>query len=250
MPNHVRNIIKMQGITERDLFTEVDGVRCFDFNKVLRMPESLNMISGTETNMAIVYFMTKRLERKIDTIPKELKDLIKSPLWSPKGSDWWIGEVINRLLEWEKRHTSEDKNRLYDKGRQYVDNYFRYGSTTWYDWCCRNWGTKWNAYDCEQIDENTIKFSTAWSRPEPIMKLLALMYPDARIEHWWADENTGYNTGHAIYEHMDVDGGENANGSNEAYETYVFCWGKSNCIYKDENGNWQHRDCVSCTGCD
>lgn len=250
MPNHVRNIIKMQGITELDLFTEVDGVRCFDFNKVLRMPESLDVTCGTETDMAIVYFMTKRLEWEIGTIPNEQKALIKGSLHGLSKSDWWISEIISRLLEWEKGHTSKDKNEMYDKGRQYMENYLRYGSATWYDWCCENWGTKWNAYDCEQIDENTIKFSTAWSRPEPIMKLLAVMYPDARIEHWWADEDTGHNTGHVVYEHMGVDGGENANESNEAYEAYVFCWGESNCIYKDENGNWQHHDCDSCTGCD
>ena len=48
----------------------------------------------------------------------------------------------------------------------------------WYDWCCENWGTKWNACDVVFNDysiDNDHKpsidysFQTAWSPPETIM---------------------------------------------------------------------------------
>ena len=35
-----------------------------------------------------------------------------------------------------------------------------------YDYCSwarENWGTKWNAYHDDVIDDNTIKFETAWN---------------------------------------------------------------------------------------
>ena len=41
MPNHVRNIVKMEGIADLPYFTEVDGHRCFDFNKLVAMPKDL-----------------------------------------------------------------------------------------------------------------------------------------------------------------------------------------------------------------
>ena len=54
-------------------------------------------------------------------------------------------------------------------------------SPNWYDWNCSNWGTKWNAYECEiLIDCNgkhndilEIKFTTAWCPPEAWVKRLA-----------------------------------------------------------------------------
>lgn len=38
--------------------------------------------------------------------------------------------------------------------------------------------------------------------------------------------------------------------SNEAYETYMECWGESECLYKDDEGLWQKRSCEECHGCD
>lgn len=43
----------------------------------------------------------------------------------------------------------------------------------WYDWCIKNWGTKWNAYGQDMHYENivqednklTLTFQTAWSPP-------------------------------------------------------------------------------------
>lgn len=49
----------------------------------------------------------------------------------------------------------------------------------WYSWCCDNWGTKWNAYDCEILqdvdvydDVLEIKFTTAWGCPEAWIRKL------------------------------------------------------------------------------
>ena len=77
------------------------------------------------------------------------------------------------------------------------------------------------------------------------------MYPKAEIEHWWADEDMGCNTGYTKY-----NGGEAAiishydKHTNEAYDTYVHCWGDSPCLYKDEDSIWHHHDCDECHGCD
>ena len=53
-----------------------------------------------------------------------------------------------------------------------------YGTASWYDWCCDNWGTKWDIcqpWDTDDIyhaDDGTgtyvFKFDTAWSPPIPV----------------------------------------------------------------------------------
>lgn len=62
-----------------------------------------------------------------------------------------------------------------------------------YEWNCENWGTKWNAYECEILmdcngkhnDILEIKFTTAWCPPEAWVKRLAKKLfeydPDANI---------------------------------------------------------------------
>ena len=70
-----------------------------------------------------------------------------------------------------------------------------YGKNNWYDWNCENWGTKWNAYDNEQKENeiyNVIIFETAWSCPKPIIEELAKKYD---FMYYYADEDIGYNCG-------------------------------------------------------
>lgn len=70
----------------------------------------------------------------------------------------------------------------------------------WYEWCCDNWGTKWNSYE-PSVDEDgsdgkwIVWFDTAWSAPTPVIDALAMKYPGIRIDHRWADEDIGYNCG-------------------------------------------------------
>jgi len=63
-----------------------------------------------------------------------------------------------------------------------------------YDWCVRNWGTKWNACDRMMLRDDTkgkirtvgIGFSTAWAPPEPIIRELAQIYSmmNFQLKYW------------------------------------------------------------------
>lgn len=53
----------------------------------------------------------------------------------------------------------------------------------WYNWCCNNWGTKWNAVDTyisysDKDQVGTIQFDTAWDEPEPVLISLSKKFPD------------------------------------------------------------------------
>lgn len=82
---------------------------------------------------------------------------------------------------------------------------------------------------------------------------LSNMYPDAEIETWYASEEIGYEDGYRIFKNGAIIKGNIDKDmppmSQEAYETYVKCWGVSNCLYKDTDGHWKKHDCENCNGC-
>ena len=96
----------------------------------------------------------------------------------------------------------------------------------WYSWrsSADNWNTKWNAYGYKELPpyqpgSNEICFLTAWNRPEPVIRKLSAMFPDARLIHQWADEDIGQNVGEALYENgFCLEECEPIFGSNEAIE--------------------------------
>ncbi len=67
-----------------------------------------------------------------------------------------------------------------------------YGKNNWYDWSIRNWGTKWNAYEFNKIDDYSFEFQTAWNHPEPIIYEIFNQYK-CEMEVEYADEDMGYN---------------------------------------------------------
>lgn len=231
MPNHIANVIKMKGIKNLPLFSKAEkGTEYFDFNKLIPMPESLNIASGSLEDVAIEAVMRKLSHELYSFLKKDYR------------------KMTDEEFSWRSHGKSEDE--LAKIGLQYISNKVLYGATTWYDWCIANWGTKWNAYGFEFRDDDTIKFETAWSCPEPVLQKLAEMYPNIIIEHWWADEDCGSNSGYKTYGNGEVNGDYDTQCSSDAYEHYVFCWGKSKCIYQDENGNYCRYDCETCHGCD
>lgn len=253
MPNHVANVIKMEGIKNLPLFSvDDDGKQYFDFSKLIPMPESLNVESGSSTNESIVYFLAEKCTIPIGCLEDGKKEMLKKVVDNMfcQGELAWAKELFQRVMQRMYGETEYRKNKLYENGKTYISNYQNYGYTTWYDWCCNNWGTKWNAYSFELWNDDTIKFDTAWSCPEPVIQKLAEMYPKAIIEHWWADEGCGSNSGYKTYENGEVNGDYDDSGSSSAYEHYNYCWGGSKCIYQDDDGNYCKHDCETCHGCD
>lgn len=51
----------------------------------------------------------------------------------------------------------------------------------WYKWRRENWDTNHNACDFEYVDENTIRFDTAWRVPIPVIEKISKQFPDEDI---------------------------------------------------------------------
>jgi hypothetical protein len=73
-------------------------------------------------------------------------------------------------------------------------NLCKYGYASWYDWSRANWGTKWNAY-CQNFLDNTFIFETAWNGISDLIQRLSEKFPEIEINYKYSDEDTGYNTG-------------------------------------------------------
>lgn len=107
----------------------------------------------------------------------------------------------------------------------------KYGENNWYDWNCNNWGTKWNSYSCQVLDNNIVEFKTAWSAPYPVIEALSSQYPELKIIHEYADEDMGYNCGIVIFT-KDGEETELLSGSKEGMELAMKLW------YREDEYKW------------
>lgn len=290
MPNYVQNEITFRGNGEgikkvlETISSEENG--SIDFNKLVPMPKSLNMTSGSITDTAILVYLLDNCKLPLTkdiivtylayTDSIEIQAAKRVGLYDLrffKATPELLGflnarldyDSLSRQLErmrdratkdglGEKFVFSEDEDfpklTYYEAGKRYVANIRLYGSATWYNWCCDNWGTKWNASSIEQYG-TTIRFSTAWSAPRPIIERLACICEKYSVEFDGvsADEDVGSN----VSKYSFADGMYNfeylEDFSPEAYRIYEELWGsldEDNCFGRNEDGTPYHYDCESC----
>lgn len=227
MPNWVTTVVEFSG-ADQDIRAVLANISSedtkFDFNKLIPMPESLKVDAGSTSDLAYAYYYIKTLNR----LPERsyYKD---------------NNEVVKRVEENKSLSTEE----MLEFGKILYDNKEKYGATTWYDWCCGKWGTKWNACDAE-VTCNTLIFNTAWSFADPVMQKLAELCSNHRVsfEGVWADEDLGNNAGEFespgdgcfYYDYYD-------SCSSEAYSAYIRCNGESKCIGVGNDGGYYRYQC-------
>jgi hypothetical protein len=190
MPNHVTNILTVNGINDEaiidSLFNEENEI---DFNTFAPMPKELLRV------MSPVRIVTEEA-RNVEIAEYELRVLNCEPTF--------IGESFSITQE-----MSDD----------YIN---RFGANNWYDWAMANWGTKWGGYDAERVNPDTVKFLTAWSTPFKAIEKLSEKYPDHEFTVRFADEDFGSNVGtYTIINGEVVDSYFPDSGSDDAYAMAV-----------------------------
>ena len=195
MPNHVTNVLTLHGEPEqiRAMLEAIRyddlGIGSVDFNKIIPMPESLNIEAGSQTSAGLkayqnfieVYTLGGTIHQDdLENIPRKSEEVFFRQRSDIRPREWKLGKAA-----W--------------------NNIRLYGAPTWYEWCNQHWGTKWNSYGYGEAkvdyqEGDALNFLTAWSAPHPVMEKLAEMFPNVEIEHEWADEDIGHNCGRYRYQ--------------------------------------------------
>lgn len=224
MPNHVTNILHFSGeqkeIDRLMHYVQVknEAYGSFDFNKVIPMPDSLNVESGGSQYDALdVYFSAINPDNEDMGVEKVSKETFDKYLKMAMTGRRFAFREINAKLTYEKvcelskvffkeadsghRDYYVIKDDIFLLGKTVFENIREYGCADWYSWSCDKWGTKWNAYDYVEQDPGSceIRFNTAWSAPHPVIQKLSRMFPLVGIHHEWADEDFGNNCGYVDY---------------------------------------------------
>lgn len=201
MPNHVTNHLQASAEILKAIRGEKDIL--VDFSKTVPMPEGLSIDHnmGAESAVNIIFGIKPSENQLISKL--EMSNRVRS------------------VVEFQKAFTDEESFRNLIKA---LENQYKYGCMSWYDWAPENWGTKWNAYDfdAKRSDENNVFFDTAWNAPLKWFQELAKRFPNEIFSLSWADEDSGANCGVATAHHGVVDVTKYINYSTAAWETYIF----------------------------
>ena len=139
----------------------------FDFNFVIPMPEELQGTTSPRPMTA-----------------EQIIRLAKDNEWPEETLKWRLEGALTE-----------------EEGKRLDELQSRYGFDNWYDWCCCNWGTKWNACHSEGRNPQetatmtVYRFDTAWSPPAPVIHALAAAYPKLtfRLEYTCEGESGKWN---------------------------------------------------------
>lgn len=191
MPNHVINNISLRGDPKKirllleTVKSDKIGAGSIDFNKVIPMPESLNIETSSRTDQGL----------------KAYRDFIEA---YTVGHTEECADISVKSEEIFLHQRTDIRRDVWELGKTAWNNIKQYGAATWFDWRVSNWGTKWNAYGygentsgCHK--EDMLSFQTAWSAPYPVLERLSEMFPDIEMEHEWANEDISQNCGRHRY---------------------------------------------------
>lgn len=129
----------------------------FDFGMLVPMPQSLDIACGSSTDLGLACWS----QEHFDTLSREQ--------WFGKQyPDVHAPEQLRQVL-------SANEPEAVEVGKQALANLRCYGVPTWFEWCAREWGTKWNPSDVSCVDAQhslMYEFNTAWDAPRGIVKPL------------------------------------------------------------------------------
>ena len=248
MPNYVTNVLVFtadshEQIDELIQFVKADGQPdgSFDFDKIIPVPKELKVDSGSYTDKCICEYLSvcnnKSGNPEFDSFRNDFTVSEYKKLIDAIGKDMPLA-VFDGVIYTNDVPENECSIEDVKNGKEFVGNFIKYGGFTWYDWCIKNWGTKWNSILWDQKDYtkkpfpkyavdicnaslyfSRTRFDTAWNPAFPVYKKLSRLFPDVLIHVLYAEEQLGIMTGVRTYKNgWVVFDTPYKNHSKEAYE--------------------------------
>jgi len=185
-----------------------------DFNKIIPMPESLNIEDSSTGDDGMKYLYLRATSLSFQQ--REFKEI-------------------------EKRLVAQGRfDNAIELGKKYLINIANTGHKTWYSWSAENWGTKWNALEPRIVSDICIEFDTAWSGIVKLIERLSTNFPDVVFEYKYSDEDTGCNCGAGTITNGVSSMVYPENQSREAYELAFDLRPDDAKYYHLENGNYSY----------
>ncbi len=237
MPNWIKNKILVGNtnygkrlIDKYTTYNEEKDLVEFDFNKVIKMPESLQIEFSSKSDYALSLYLAYinpsvtyygDNDKKINE--EEYKNIVSKLKFKTIVSDIdnLSEERINNLKE---KYNEKEMLRL---GKRQVENVLKYDALNWYEWSVKNWGTKWNAQAFEASPDNrTITFETAWDPALEVMVEISKQNPDVKFAFLYSDEAIGSHVGYMLVKNGNIDfKGTFKDYSVDAYKLAFDLWG-------------------------
>lgn len=112
------------------------------------------------------------------------------------------GKKVNDLIG-SKKNKKKIEKELVALQVEYQDALKDGYNSGGYEWCCRNWGTKWNAFSTRITSQSKkramVRFETAWSPPVPVIAVLAERFPDFKFVMKYYEMGMGFQ-GEQVFE--------------------------------------------------
>ena len=209
-----------------------------DFDKIIPMPETLNVDSPLHANDLMFYILTLAKDRaEILELPQEILHFIQ-PILDKHKTDKSLDKLYKKYIqEYTEQVIAGTADKRDDmgiclgisllQGYRYFMNITRYGFDTWYKWCNTMWNTKWNASEGEvKLKGNELEyyFETAWSGPWPIAAAISALYEGTEVtlnvgyEDPDGEDNVVYRKGRAVDAYKSPQVYEYAEGEYDSYE--------------------------------
>lgn len=160
-----------------------------DFNRLIPMPQELDMRAGFVTNLGLTQYINFMAESAITA---------QATLFASEAERTTIVGV--HLAKWGAVELKDPE--AWALGKKAFQNLKKYGCPTWVEWCKLNWGTRDNAFNCTALDStsDTIVFQTTDTAVPKIAAELSKKFPAQNITYHWADEKTKQHLGHMVFQ--------------------------------------------------
>lgn len=194
MPNNVTNLLTINAKSESRLEEVLNFIksrdRILDFENIIPVPKELNKIIEYGHLRAEIFLVLKE-QKKYDVLQNFKKYILEHNENFSLNTLRAVKKMFNDLCLPKEGEITDKENALLA-----IECFEKYGYIGWYDFRINQWGTKWNAYNVEKSDKNSIIFDTAWTTPYPVIKKLSEKFPDVEFYVKFADEDAfGGNNG-------------------------------------------------------